>query len=186
MSPERAALHYETRGAGPLLILIPGASGTGDTFSPLAAALAEQVSLVTYDRRGFSHSTLHGPQPLRRLDADADDVCSLIDHLSGQPTAIYGASSGAIVALHTLTRHPERIATALAFEPPVVTVLPDAYHWRDTFTSIYHLYRQAAPTPSASTSPPSSRCSSRCLSRSSRPAAGSPRGSTDTPKSPSG
>src|SRR5215467_4781854 len=92
-----AQLSYEVSGSGPLLILIPGASGTGESFRPLAPHLISQYQVVTYDRRGFSRSSLDGPQAYsHRLATDADDVRCLIESLSGQPAIIFGNSSGAL------------------------------------------------------------------------------------------
>ena len=60
-----AQLYYEVSGNGPLLILIPGARGEGEVFRPLAHHLSAQYQVVTYDRRGFSRSSLDGPQDLQ-------------------------------------------------------------------------------------------------------------------------
>jgi hypothetical protein len=44
--------------------------------------VAACYTVVTYDRRGFSRSYLEGPQDYEhRLETDADDVRSLIEHL---------------------------------------------------------------------------------------------------------
>jgi pimeloyl-ACP methyl ester carboxylesterase len=56
-----ARLYYETHGSGPLLLLIPGASGTVGGFAG-GEHLAAQYTVVAYDRRGFSRSRLAGPQ----------------------------------------------------------------------------------------------------------------------------
>ncbi len=125
-------------GSGPLLILIPGASGTGESFRPLASHLISQYQVVTYDRRGFSRSHLDGPQDYdHRLATDADDVRRLIEHLTDQPALVFGSSSGAIVALEVLTRYPERVQTVVAHEPPVVSLLPDAAKWWAFFDRVY-------------------------------------------------
>src|SRR2546429_8720630 len=106
MSPLRvpgAQLFYGVGGEGPLLILIPGARGEGEVSRPLAHALAAQYQVVIYDRRGFSQSSLDGPQDYdHRLDTDADDVRRLIEHLTDQPATVFGSSSGAIVALEVI------------------------------------------------------------------------------------
>jgi len=74
-----AQLSYEVDGDGPLLILIPGARGEGEVFRPLAHLLSAQYQVVTYDRRGFSRSSLDGPQDYdHRLETDAADVRRLI------------------------------------------------------------------------------------------------------------
>src|SRR5262245_53822427 len=57
-----ARLHYETRGSGPLMVMVPGANGEAGAFEAVAEHLAAHYTVVTYDRRGFSRSRLEGPQ----------------------------------------------------------------------------------------------------------------------------
>ena len=138
-----AQLSYEMSGSGPLLILIPGASGTGESFGPLARELITQYQVVTYDRRGFSRSHLDGPQDdEHRLATDTDDVRRLIEHLTDQPALVFGNSSGALVALEVLIQYPEEVQTVVAHEPPVVSLLPDAAKWWAFFDRIYDSYRK--------------------------------------------
>jgi acetyltransferase/esterase len=138
-----ARLSYEVEGSGPLLILIPGASGTGEVFRPLAQVLAAKYQVVTYDRRGFSRSKLDGPQDYEhRLATDADDVRRLIDHLTDQPAIVFGNSSGAIVALEVLIHAPDRVQRMVTHEPPVVLLLPDAASWLASFDGVYDTYRK--------------------------------------------
>jgi pimeloyl-ACP methyl ester carboxylesterase len=138
-----AQLFYERSGNGPHLILIPGASGTGESFCLLAHHLISQYQVVTYDRRGFSRSLLDGPQDYdHRLATDADDVRRLIEHLTDQQAIVFGSSSGAIVALEVLTRYPEQVQTVAAHEPPVVSLLPDAAKWWAFFDRIYDSSRK--------------------------------------------
>ena len=137
-----AHLFYEVTGSGPLLVLIPGASGTGESFRPLVPHLIAHYQVVTYDRRGFSKSTLDEPQDYdQRLATDADDVRRLIEHLSNQPAHVFGSSSGAIVALEVLRQSPEQIQTIVAHEPPAVAFLPDATTWVAFFDGVYETYR---------------------------------------------
>lgn len=138
-----AQLSYEVNGSGPLLLLIPGASGTGESFHPLALHLSSHYQVVTYDRRGFSRSSLDGPQDdEHRLATDADDVRRLLEHLADHPAMIFGSSSGALVALEVLSRSPERVQTVVAHEPPVVSLLPDAAEWLTFFDGVYATYRK--------------------------------------------
>ena len=70
-------------GSGPLLVLTPGARGTGATFQPLAQHLALHFSVLTYDQRGYTGSSLGGPQDIsRRLETCADDVALLVQRAS--------------------------------------------------------------------------------------------------------
>jgi pimeloyl-ACP methyl ester carboxylesterase len=138
-----ANLYYELGGEGSLLIMIPGAAGTGQAFQSLVGPLAEHYQVVTYDRRGFSRSKLDGPQDYdHRLATDADDVRRLIEQLTDKPALVFGNSSGATVALEVLSRYPERVDTVFAHEPPVVNLLPDAAKWIAFFDEVYDTYRQ--------------------------------------------
>jgi len=133
-----AQVSYEVEGSGPLLILIPGASGTGESFRPLISHLTAHYQVVIYDRRGFSQSKLGGPQDYaHRLATDADDVRRLIKRVTNQPAMVFGNSSGALVALEVLIHFPERIQTVIVHEPPIVPLLSDAGEWLAFFDRVY-------------------------------------------------
>lgn len=143
-----ARLYYETQGSGPLMIMIPGAGGAADVFRMVTEYLSAHYTVVIYDRRGFSRSLLDGPQDYdRRLETDADDVRRLVEHLSDEPATVFGASSGAIVALALLTHHPSVVHTLIPFEPPVMRQLPDGQEWVDSFVEFYDLYRHSGIEP---------------------------------------
>ena len=143
-----ARLHYETRGSGPVLLMIPGASGSADAFKAVAEHLAVHYTVITYDRRGFSHSELDGAQDYdRRLETDADDVQRLLEQLSREPAIVLGTSSGAIVALELLVRHPSVVEMLIPFEPPAVKQLADGQKWLDFFFGLYGVYRQSGMVP---------------------------------------
>jgi pimeloyl-ACP methyl ester carboxylesterase len=143
-----ARLYYETRGSGPHLLMIPGANGDARAFTPVAEHLAARCTVVTYDRRGFSRSQLDGPQDDdHRLETDADDVRRLIEHVSDAPATLLGTSSGGIVALTVLTRHPAAVNTVVPHEPPAMRVLPDGQRMLDFFFEMYDLYRQSGIEP---------------------------------------
>ncbi|MGH3945089.1 MAG: alpha/beta fold hydrolase [Pseudonocardiaceae bacterium] len=143
-----ARLYYETRGSGPALLMIPGASGNARIFTAVAESLAEHHTVVTYDRRGFSRSSLDGPQDYdHRLATDADDVHRLIEHLGAAPAAVFGTSSGAVVALTVLARHPSAVCALAAYEPAAVWLLPDGQSWLDFIGRLYDLYRNRGVVP---------------------------------------
>ncbi len=137
-----ATLNYQVVGSGPLLVLIPGANGEHGIYQNLAHALADKYTVLTYDRRGFSESFLTDAQDYaHRLQTDADDVQRLIAHLSTEPAIVFGSSSGAIVALQVLVRHPDAVRLLLAHEPPVVKMLPDGEQRVSGMNVIYDIYR---------------------------------------------
>jgi pimeloyl-ACP methyl ester carboxylesterase len=146
-----ARVHYETFPAdtkpeNTLLILVHGGNGTGDVYRDLALSLQDRFNVCVYDRRGFTRSLLTGPQDYTgdaRLDTDADDVKALKEHLSPEHGAVVmGSSSGAIVALHVLERHPEALKTVVAHETPAFMHLPDNEQWLEKHKALFRLYRE--------------------------------------------
>ncbi|MET9480836.1 alpha/beta hydrolase [Streptomyces sp. NPDC006638] len=126
-----ATLHYEVRGHGPLLLLIPGGTGGAASLAGLASGLAGEYTVATYDPRGMARSTLDDPEAGQSVAEHADDAFRLLELLSpGEPARVFGASSGGIAALHLLTARPERVERVVVHEPPVVMVLPDAAEHR--------------------------------------------------------
>lgn len=122
-----ATLHYETRGQGPALLLIPGGTGAASAFDGVADLLAADHTVITYDPRGLSRSPLDAAATDQQVAVHADDAFRLLQHLSpAHPAKVFGSSSGAIVALHLLTTHPDRLTQVIAHEPPLVELLPDA------------------------------------------------------------
>ncbi|MEU9000206.1 alpha/beta hydrolase [Streptomyces caniferus] len=143
-----ATLHYEVRGQGPLLLLIPGGTGGAASFDGIADDLAAEYTVATYDPRGMSRSTLDDPDAEQQVAEHADDAFRMLEQLSpGESALIFGASSGAIAALHLLTAHPERIARVVAHEPPVVEVLPDAAEHRALIAHVQDTFRTQGLMP---------------------------------------
>ncbi|MFJ3876965.1 alpha/beta fold hydrolase [Streptomyces sp. NPDC090077] len=143
-----ATLHYEVRGRGPLLLLIPGGSGGAASFDGIADGLAAEYTVATYDPRGMSRSTLDDPEAEQSVAEHADDALRILERLSpGEPARVFGSSSGAITALHLLTAHPERVRRLVAHEPPVVEVLPDAAEHRVLLARVRATFRAEGLMP---------------------------------------
>ncbi len=133
-----AALHYEVRGRGPLLVMMPGGSADAGIYDTLAAGLADRWTVVAFDPRGYSRSTLHGPAGEQLPGTHSEDVARLIELLSpdGAPAAVFGSSSSAIVALELLSRRPGLVGRVVAHEPPLVELLPDPAAGRAVFAAV--------------------------------------------------
>ena len=143
-----ATLHYEVRGQGPLLLLIPGGTGGAASFDGIADDLAADHTVATYDPRGMSRSTLDDPEAEQRVAEHADDAFRMLELLSpGEPARVFGSSSGAIAALHLLTAHPERVQRVVAHEPPAVEVLPDAAEHRALIAHVQATFRTQGLMP---------------------------------------
>ncbi|MGJ6125926.1 alpha/beta hydrolase [Mycolicibacterium sp. Y3] len=135
-----ARLHYEVRGTGPLLLVLGSPMGAAD-FLPLAHAMAGDHTVVTYDPRGYGRSRLDDPDQDATPDLRADDVAAILDALGAESAAVFGSSGGAVTGLALLTRHPGRVRTLVAHEPPLLELLPDADEQRaatDEIVATFH------------------------------------------------
>src|ERR1700732_2336705 len=91
MTAERLAvpganLYYEVRGSGPVLLMMPGGPADARNFRQIAEQLAPDYTVVTYDPRGLSHSTLDGPvRDDRIVEIFADDAYRVLAATGKQP-----------------------------------------------------------------------------------------------------
>jgi pimeloyl-ACP methyl ester carboxylesterase len=118
-------LHYEIRGTGPPLLLIMGATGDGGHFDALADLLADEFTVVSYDRRGNGRSPVPDGWETTSPDEQADDAATLLDALGTGPAAIFGTSSGCNFALCLMVRHPGRVRGAALHEPGLYALVDD-------------------------------------------------------------
>jgi pimeloyl-ACP methyl ester carboxylesterase len=124
-----ARLHYEVRGTGPLLLIL-GSPMVAAEFLPLAHAMAGEHTVVTYDPRGLGHSSIDDPDQDATPELRADDVAAVLDALGAESADVFGSSGGAVTGLALAARHPGRVRTLVAHEPPLLELLPDAERQR--------------------------------------------------------
>jgi pimeloyl-ACP methyl ester carboxylesterase len=134
-----AELYVEIRGSGPVLLLITGGPTDAGMFEDLAGRLADQYTVVSYDQRGHSRSTLEG-EPGDILSAHVEDAAAILRAAGNEPAYVYGNSGGGTIGLELVTRHPELVRTLVAHEPPLFEVLPDAPAWRAKLGRISEVY----------------------------------------------
>ncbi len=120
-----AKLYYEVRGTGPALAVI-GSPMAAAEFASLADALADRYTVITYDPRGISGSPVDDPAQDSAPELRADDVAALLDAVGAETADVFGSSGGAVTGLALAARHPDRIRTLVAHEPPLLELLPDA------------------------------------------------------------
>ncbi|MFE0688368.1 alpha/beta hydrolase [Streptomyces sp. JH002] len=137
-----ATLHHERTGSGPLLLLIPGGAADAGLYAGMTDILAAHFTVLSYDPRGLSRSTLHEPLTDQRVEVWSDDAHRLIEALSPHRDAyVFGSSSGAVVALDLLARYPERLRRVIAHEPPLVELLADPAPHRALFAEVREVFR---------------------------------------------
>ncbi len=135
-------VYYEVRGSGPLLLVV-GQPMTSAPFGPLADLLAEDHTVVTYDPHGWGASTVEDPSLAITPEIEADDLAAIVDAVDGAPADVFGTSGGAVAGLALAARHPEKVATLIAHEPPVAELLPDAAYVRTAVDEVQDAYQAA-------------------------------------------
>lgn len=118
-------LYFEVRGRGPMLVISQSGEGDANRSEYLARQLEEEFTIVTYDRRGLSRSTLHGNRAVS-ISRHAEDVVQILDYLTDEPAAMLGCSLGATIGLHIAASEPSRLSTLIAHEPVAPWLLPEA------------------------------------------------------------
>ena len=136
-----ASLHYEVRGSGPVLAVI-GSPMSAAEFTPVADALAAHYTVVTYDPRGIARSRVDDPEQDSEPDLRADDVAAVLDAVGADSADVFGSSGGAVTGLALVTRHPGRVRTLVAHEPPLLELLPDAAAQRAKTEEIIGTFRR--------------------------------------------
>lgn len=116
ISRDGTPIGYDAAGSGPTVILICGATqyrALDPSLAQLASLLADSFTVVSYDRRGRGESGDTLPYAVER---EIEDIAALIAAV-GQPAALVGFSSGAVLALEAAKTLP--VAKVIAYEPPL-------------------------------------------------------------------
>jgi pimeloyl-ACP methyl ester carboxylesterase len=116
-------LYHEVRGGGPSVLFIQGALGDGGTYERVADLLADEFTVVTYDRRANSRSPRPDGWESTSAEEQSDDAAALIEALGIAPAAIFGNSGGAIIGLALVIRHPNLLRGAILHDPAMFSVL---------------------------------------------------------------
>lgn len=111
-SADGTAIAFESTGAGHPIIFSAGIFNDRHRLAPLAAALAGDFTTISYDRRGRGAS---GDTRPYAIDREVEDLAALVD-AAGGAAAVFGYSSGAMLALYAAARLP--ITHLVLFEPP--------------------------------------------------------------------
>jgi pimeloyl-ACP methyl ester carboxylesterase len=118
-------LHYVDQGQGPAIVMIHGIAGNLQNFTyGLATPLAQTHRVICIDRPGYGYSK-RSSNADASLEAQADTIVSLLDHLQIDSAVFVGHSLGGSISMAAAQRHPDRVK-ALALIAPL-THLPDAH-----------------------------------------------------------
>src|SRR5947209_4126446 len=113
ISADGTALAFDRLGDGPPVIMVVGAFNTRATAEPLARALQREFTVLNYDRRGRGDSADTTPYSIEREIEDLDALIAA----AGGSSAVFGYSSGAMLALRAAARGLA-ITKLILYEPP--------------------------------------------------------------------
>src|SRR5882757_937365 len=116
VSADGTKIAYEVTGEGPPLIIVDGAMchRASGPSRPLAAELAADFTVYTYDRRGRGESDA-GEYSVER---EIEDVAALAKEAGGA-VHLVGESSGAMLALEA-ANHGVGATKLAMYEPPLI------------------------------------------------------------------
>jgi pimeloyl-ACP methyl ester carboxylesterase len=138
VSNEGAEIYCERRGDGPMLLLVHGAMEDTGFYSTAADILADEFTVVTYDRRCNSRSSGDRSAEMT-VEQQARDAAAVINSIGDNKTTVLGRSGGAIISLELAAARPDLIDFVIVHEAPVIKLLPnsDALRWRAFVDKIY-------------------------------------------------
>ncbi|MFI6637833.1 alpha/beta hydrolase [Nonomuraea fuscirosea] len=136
---EGAQIVYDHQGSGPLLLLISGGGGDAARHRRLAALLAEEYTVVSYDRRCNFRSS---GDLTRNMDMaqQARDAVAVIHAMGHERAYVFGNSCGASIGLELAAHHPWAITKLIAHEAPVMSILPDGRFWQTFMDGAHDTY----------------------------------------------
>ena len=126
ISQDGTFIAYDTTGEGPCIIVVNGALShkKSEGIQELADLLAQNFTVITYDRRGRGESADTKPYAAER---EIEDIAALIDKCDGA-AYLYGSSSGAALSLLTASKlGPEKVKKLAMYEPPYGAVSDSAF-----------------------------------------------------------
>lgn len=115
-SRDGTPIAFETSGSGPAIVLVGSALADRTDAKRLARHLSSEFTVVNYDRRGRGASGDTPPYSPRR---EIEDIEALITATGGS-AAIFGSSSGAVLALDAAQALGSAVTGLVLFEPPFI------------------------------------------------------------------
>jgi pimeloyl-ACP methyl ester carboxylesterase len=116
-------LYYERTGTGPSVLFIAGTTGDAGHFAEVAARLADEFTVVTYDRRGNSRSPRPAGWTQTSVPEQAEDAAGLIQALQLAPMAVFATSAGGPIGLELMSRFPRLLRGVVLHDPRLPAAL---------------------------------------------------------------
>ncbi len=131
-SKDGTQIAYDRQGQGPAVILIDG-SFSYRSFSPMpgiAAQLAPQFTVYTYDRRGRGDSSDSKDTLSNPVEREVEDIDALIGKADGS-ACLYGMTIGAALALEAAIRLGDKVRKLALYGTPYKSGEDALLEWHD-------------------------------------------------------
>jgi pimeloyl-ACP methyl ester carboxylesterase len=117
-----ATINVRVGGHGPAVVLIHGFGNTGDMWSPMAAELAKDHTVVVPDLRGMGLSS----HPAGGYDkwTQAGDIRAVLDKLGIDRADIVAHDIGTMVAYAYAARYPDKTSRLVIMDSPIPGIPP--------------------------------------------------------------
>ena len=112
VSADGTSISYRTVGAGPAIVVVPGALGMAKDFDGFARELAGRFTIHIIDRRGRGESGPQGDD--YSIEKECEDIQAVYN--ATHATFLFGHSFGGFVVLET-ARRDARIRKFAVYEP---------------------------------------------------------------------
>ena len=110
-------LHVRVGGAGPAVVLLHGYGETGDMWTPLAADLARNHTVIVPDLRGMGLSA-RAETGFEKAN-EAQDIVGVMDALHAPRADVVAHDIGNMVAFALASRHADRVTKLVLMDAPV-------------------------------------------------------------------
>lgn len=107
--------YCEMRGDGPPVVLVPSGEGDCASFDRVAAQLADEFTVLTFDMPGFSRSRVQTADDVS-VSKLGDQIACLVDSLETHSATFYGCSSGGAAVLDLVVGHGDLVRNAVVHE----------------------------------------------------------------------
>ena len=101
-------IHFVTKGAGPLVVLIHGIPGFWYDWRHQIPELARHFRVVAIDQRGFNLSDQPKGVANYHIDKLVGDVEAVVQHFRQEKAIVVGHDSGGWISWHYAMAHPDK------------------------------------------------------------------------------
>src|SRR4051795_8879925 len=115
-------IHHEIQGEGPPIVFVHGLGATSDVWHAQRTTLSKYYRVIVYDRSGSGRSQ-RAPEGYS-IDAWADALAGLLDHLAVPSAVVVGHSLGSMIAQRFAGKYADR-TTALILAGGEAEFSPD-------------------------------------------------------------